>query len=76
MDIRTLAESIILQSIEDLWHREHREGSLEFFSGEGFELAAELAGLSNKDKRKLLALFANYTRQPNEDEKESAGMSH
>lgn len=57
MKMKALAEAIILQSIEDLWDETHRNESLEFFSGGGFDLYAEVAGLGPREKLKLLAMF-------------------
>ncbi len=32
MNIKALAEAVILQSLEDLWNAAHRTESIEFFS--------------------------------------------
>lgn len=50
MSLRTLSEAIILQSAEDLLSASHRKEGLEFFSGEGFRLSAEMAGMTHDEK--------------------------
>lgn len=57
MKMKALAEAIILQSFEDLWDKAHRDESLEFFKGEGFEFYAAVAGLGPAEKMKLLDMF-------------------
>lgn len=57
MKIRALAEAVILQSIEDLWHASHRNGSLEFLDGEGFDIYADLAGIDKWDRARLMKIF-------------------
>lgn len=55
--VRSLAEAIILQSIEDLWNPVNKKESLKFFKSNGFELCADIAGMSNSDKMKLLKMI-------------------
>ena len=43
MGIRSLAEAVILQSLEDLWSPLHRRESREFFDGEVFKVYAGIA---------------------------------
>ena len=50
----SLAEAIILQSLEDLWIPEHREESECFFCGEGFSICAEVAGLHHNKTSGIL----------------------
>jgi hypothetical protein len=57
MGIRNLAEAVILQSIEDLWDKNHKSDCLAFFKGEGFRLASEMAGMSAADKLRLLLML-------------------
>jgi len=52
-----LAEAIILQSIEDLWSPIHKKKSIDFFKGEGFRLAAEMAEMSAVDKLRFLLIL-------------------
>ena len=56
--LRNLSESIIMQSIEDLWEEssDKRRGSFAFFLGKGFHIWAELAGMTIVDRRTLLSL--------------------
>lgn len=56
MGIRTLAEAVILQSLEDLSDVRYRTESIEFFSGTGFRMYAEMAGLNADGKVQLLGL--------------------
>jgi hypothetical protein len=55
--LRSLAEAIILQSIEDLWDSRHKDESMEFFRGEGFKICAEIAGLNTSKQLKILRLL-------------------
>ncbi|MDQ7787379.1 MAG: hypothetical protein RDU01_07205 [Thermodesulfovibrionales bacterium] len=55
---RRLAEAIILQSIEDLWNPMCKKGSLIFFKGDGFELCAEIAGISYIKQLTTLRMLA------------------
>ena len=55
--MKAMAEAIILQSIEDLWDEAHRNESLEFFRGGGFDFYAGIAGLGPAEKLKLLGMF-------------------
>lgn len=55
---RILAEAIILQSIEDLWHPAGKKGSLLFFQGDGFELCSEIAGISYIGQLAMLRMLA------------------
>jgi hypothetical protein len=57
MMAKNLAESVLLQSIEDLWDKEQRRDCLDFFSGEGFRLCADIAGIQLTDQKKLLSLI-------------------
>lgn len=64
MGIESLAEAVILQSLEDLWSSDHENESREFFSGEGFKLCAEIAGIDATKKCKLLEMLGgrNYAK--------------
>ena len=55
---RILAEAIILQSIEDLWHPVGKKGSLMFFKGDGFELCSEIAGIGYIKQLAMLRMLA------------------
>ena len=57
-----LAEAIILQSIEDLWDDEHREGCIEFFTGEDFRICAAIADISTSDQIKILKMFGGLMK--------------
>lgn len=62
MKVAHLAEAIILQSIEDLWDEDHRQGCIEFFTGEDFRTCAALAGISTSDQIKMLKMFSGLMR--------------
>jgi len=50
MGYRNLAEAIILQSLEDLGDPRYSRESMDFFTGPGFKLCAEIAGLHSTEK--------------------------
>lgn len=56
MSARSLAEAVIMQSISDLWRKDAREESINFFEGEGFVKYAAIAGMKFKDKLKVVKL--------------------
>jgi len=60
MSLRTLSEAVILQSAEDLLSASHRREGLEFFSGEGFRLCAEMAGMTFDEKIRFLHMLMGY----------------
>jgi hypothetical protein len=62
MRVSHLAEAIILQSIQDLWHEEHRQGCIGFFTGEDFRTCAALAGMSTSDQIKILNMFSGIMK--------------
>lgn len=55
--IQALAETLILQSIEDLWSKTNRKKSIEFFTGEGFSLCADIARMKVIDRLRLFRLL-------------------
>ncbi|MDA8092048.1 MAG: hypothetical protein M0Z61_17725 [Nitrospiraceae bacterium] len=63
MNIKALAEAVILQSLEDLWNAAHRSESIEFFSGEGFDYYAGIAGLGAREKEELLSIFGAHMEE-------------
>ena len=63
MDIRNIAELIILQCIEDLWNERERYLSAHFFTGEGFPLCAGIAGMDLNDQGRLLNIVRKAVRQ-------------
>lgn len=52
--ITNLAEAIILQSLEDIWAPEYKKETSEFFSGSGFGICSEIAGLDTVTQFKVL----------------------
>lgn len=61
MGVKALAESIILQSLEDLASPHHRKESIRFFAGDGFRVSAKMAGLNCSERKKILALSGCLT---------------
>jgi hypothetical protein len=59
LHIRSLAEGIILQAIEDLWDKDHNEESFHFFKGEGFKICAGLACLNGKEQSRIINMVAD-----------------
>ncbi len=57
LNLRSLAEAIILQAIEDLWDADHMGESLEFFSGDEFERYLGMAEIDDSGKLRLLGLI-------------------
>jgi len=55
--LQPLAESVILQAMEDLWSRRDRKESIEFFQGSGFGLYAAIAGMGPYEKGVLLSIM-------------------
>lgn len=55
----SLAEAIILQSIEDLWNPRHKRESLSFFEGDGFTLCSSAAGISCVKQLVMLRMLAD-----------------
>jgi hypothetical protein len=55
--LQPLAESVILQAMEDLWSSRYREESIEFFQGSGFGLYAVIAGIGPSEKGVLLSIM-------------------
>jgi hypothetical protein len=54
MGLKSLAEGIIVQSMEDLWDESLREDCILFFRSEEFRICAELAGIGLAEQVKLL----------------------
>jgi hypothetical protein len=54
MGLKSLAEGIIVQSVEDLWDDNLREDCIAFFKGEEFRTCAELADMGLNAQLKLL----------------------
>lgn len=57
--IQFLAEAVILQSIEDLFDSLQRRNSINFFRGEGFNVYAEIAGLSTANQIRIIRMLGN-----------------
>jgi hypothetical protein len=57
MGLRDLSEAIILQSASDVLDTPRDKDALEFFSGEGFRLCAEMAKMDYDDKIKFLTML-------------------
>ena len=57
MGLRDLSEAIILQSASDLLGEPDDKEALEFFSGEGFRMCAEMAKMGHDDKLDFLNML-------------------
>lgn len=57
MSLKALAEAIILQSAEDFMSEDQQDEDVAFFSGEGFRICSEIAGMSHADKCAMLNLL-------------------
>jgi hypothetical protein len=66
MGLKGLAEGIILQSIDDLWVKHHKEDCIAFFKGKGFRDCAEMAGMTTSDQIRLLNLVKNIIEKQGE----------
>lgn len=56
MGYKSLAEAVILQSLEDLSDPRHREEGREFFGGDGFKIYGDIAELNLLNKLKIVHL--------------------
>src|ERR1039458_5115058 len=56
MSVKSLAEAIILQCIEDLWSGDYNKESIDFFRGDEFRTCAEIASISLIEQVKLLKM--------------------
>lgn len=63
MSVRSLADAIILQSMEDLFSPLHKSGSIHFFTGEGFRISSEIAGLRTAERHVILDLFSIFVKE-------------
>ncbi len=61
--LAALAEAVILQTLEDLWSKTHKEKSLAFFTTEGFHICADIAGMKIADRLRLLRLLRQLDRK-------------
>lgn len=62
MGVKSIAETLILQCMEDLWDEKHRSESIDFFTGPDFHFYADLAGLDMDKKIELLRLVKRVSR--------------
>jgi hypothetical protein len=67
VSVRSLAEAIILQSIEDLWNNYLRKECMEFFNGKGFTICTDIAAINLYDQVKLMNFInvsIRYVQKP------------
>ncbi len=76
MGLRDLSEAIILQSAADLLSGPHEKDALEFFSGEGFRLCADMAKMSHDDKLTFLEMLAKCVSACRETKDRSVATPH
>ena len=55
--IKSLAEAVILQAVEDLFDPSERKKSIDFFKSENFDLCAEMAGLNAVDQIRIIRML-------------------
>jgi hypothetical protein len=72
MSLKSLAEGIILQSIEDLWNENHRNDCITFFTSRDLRLCAELAGMDINDQVELLNMVKKSMRSIRRNGKKNA----
>ena len=65
MNVVSIAELIMLQTIEDLWNEEERGDSINFFRGKDFTVCAEIAGMGLYDQARLLGMVQVIVNQTN-----------
>lgn len=63
MSKRKLAEEIIRRYIEDLSDAKYRPESIDFFTGEGFDICSDMAGMSMEEKLRVMGLVKNLSGQ-------------
>ncbi len=61
--LAALADAIILQSLEDLWSKTQKDKSIAFFTGEGFDICARLAGMKIIDRIEFFSLLRRLDRR-------------
>jgi len=54
--LKSLAEAILLQALEDLWDGARRKETIAFFCGEGFRHCADIASMNNYERLKLIRI--------------------
>jgi len=59
MKLKTFAEALIFQSLEDLYDPRYVHRSVEFFYGKEFTMVASMAGMSPQDRSKVLKMVNN-----------------
>ena len=57
MGVKALAEAIMLQATEDFLKGDRQEEDVLFFSGEGFRLCSEMAGMDHAGKCAFLDII-------------------
>jgi hypothetical protein len=62
MNIKHLAEAVILQAIEDLWDQDDRAESIKFFAGEDFRTCASIAGIDIVEQIKILKMLDKHIK--------------
>jgi hypothetical protein len=56
MNRKKFAEALVFQCMEDLYDPRHMQQSMDFFSGDGFQLVAAMAEMSSDDRVRLLRM--------------------
>ena len=61
--LASLAEAIIMQSLDDLWSPTQKGKSIAFFTGEGFDICASMAGMRIIDRIELFCILRKLNRK-------------
>ena len=61
---KSLSEAVIAQAMEDLWDKNHRQESIDFFTGDGFKCCAEMANMSLYNQLKLVRIMKRAAKGP------------
>ena len=72
MGVKALAEAIMLQAAEDFLREDRQEEDILFFSGEGFRLCSEMAGMDHVGKCALLDIIRRSASVRYPDKKKTA----
>ncbi len=57
MGLKSLAEAVILQSLEDVCSQTYRKQGIDFFKGEGFKVCSMIAGLDAIKQIQILCIL-------------------
>jgi hypothetical protein len=73
MSLKTLAEAIIVRAAEDFLSENRHEEDIAFFSGEGFRICSEMAGMNHSEKCAFLDLISKCAPVSYSEKRMAAG---